>query len=256
MAWNISFILAIYAALLLPSDVDAFLTSHLSSSLLPSSLFSSSGLTSLSDPVIAAAETKYNVDLAKAAELFTVTVSANDSIDRPAGTPFLDSKDKEYFVDDIEVVVERVGGLGLELTELAGGRPDGLGITIIENVVEGSNAAAAGIIPGDSLSFISPVIKDKIGLTESTSDQANAKVCECRDFDNTMDVLTSLPPAEDLPKVIVGLKRMRRWPKVKTTVEVSLGLRQQWEAPLTNWPHARLSTLLVRSPRAQTLRLK
>jgi len=76
---------------------------------------------------------KFNVGLNKAAGLLTVTVSASDSVDRPAGTPYLDSKDSDYFVDDLEFDVSRDGGLGLELLELAGGRDDGLGITIIEN---------------------------------------------------------------------------------------------------------------------------
>ena len=43
------------------------------------------------------------------------------------------SKSKDYFVDDESFLVSRDGGLGLELLELAGGRSDGYGITIVEN---------------------------------------------------------------------------------------------------------------------------
>mmetsp|Transcript_2107 Transcript_2107/g.4272 ORF Transcript_2107/g.4272 Transcript_2107/m.4272 type:complete len:312 (-) Transcript_2107:47-982(-) len=160
---------------------------------------------------------EFNVKLEDAANLWTVTVSANDSVDRVAGTPYLDSKNTDYFVDDVELTLNRVGGFGLELIELAGGRDDGLGITIIENVLEGSNAEAAGIIPGDSLSFISQPVKDKIGDSE-TPDNANAKILECRDFDTTMEALTSLPSPDELPKVVVGVKRIKRWPKITTRV--------------------------------------
>jgi len=61
-------------------------------------------------------------------------VSADNRLDREAGVPFLDSNSKNYFVDDIRVIVSRDGGMGIELLELAGGRDDDYGLTIVSAV--------------------------------------------------------------------------------------------------------------------------
>ena len=50
---------------------------------------------------------------------------------------FLKAKDSELFVDSLKYSIRRSGGLGLILSEIAGGREDGIGITIIEEVVGG-----------------------------------------------------------------------------------------------------------------------
>jgi hypothetical protein len=74
------------------------------------------------------------------------------------GGIFLTTKTKrELFVDTLSYAIPRSsGGLGLLLTEIAGGRADGIGITIIERVLADGNAARySGLLAGDSIvSFI------------------------------------------------------------------------------------------------------
>ena len=163
----------------------------------------------------------YNIELEEAANLWTCSVQESNNADRLAGVPFLDSKSKDHFVDDIlSVQVSRDGGLGIELLELAGGRDDGLGITIVEGVVPGGNADKAGIIPGDSIAAVSVLETDTNvvggGLTEET--KSRLRDCECRDFDNTIDALANFP-GEDAKTLYLDIKRIRRWPKVQVQVE-------------------------------------
>lgn len=163
----------------------------------------------------------YNIPLEDAAEQWTATVQESDNAGRQAGIPYLSSKSKDYFVDDIpSVAVSRTGGLGLELLELAGGRSDGVGITIVSAVTEGGNAANAGILPGDSIAAVTILetieTKDSFGIVEDT--QSKTALTECRDFDNTIDALVNFPPSETTT-LYLDIKRMRRWPKVKVQVE-------------------------------------
>ena len=155
----------------------------------------------------------YNVPVDTAAELWTVSVSPETNAGRKAGIPFLDCKSKDYFVDDVRVVVSRVGGMGLTLLELAGGRSDSFGITVIEEV--SGNAQAAGVRPGDSISSIQVKTRAVDG-TNVQETQGNYG-CECLDFDTTMALLTSIPP--EIDSLVLNLKRIRRWPKVKVLVE-------------------------------------
>jgi hypothetical protein len=155
----------------------------------------------------------YNVPVDTAAELWTVSVSPETKAGRMAGIPFLDCKSKDYFVDDVRVTVSRVGGMGLTLLELAGGRTDSVGITIIEEVA--GNAFAAGVLPGDSISSIQ-VKTQSVDGTNVQETQDNYS-CECRDFDATMALLTSIPP--EVNSLVLNLKRIRRWPKVNVVVE-------------------------------------
>eukprot|EP00584_Thalassiosira_punctigera_P009818 CAMPEP_0172532926 /NCGR_PEP_ID=MMETSP1067-20121228/5796_1 /TAXON_ID=265564 ORGANISM="Thalassiosira punctigera, Strain Tpunct2005C2" /NCGR_SAMPLE_ID=MMETSP1067 /ASSEMBLY_ACC=CAM_ASM_000444 /LENGTH=327 /DNA_ID=CAMNT_0013317489 /DNA_START=106 /DNA_END=1089 /DNA_ORIENTATION=+ len=159
----------------------------------------------------------YNVPLERAVELWTASVQESNNADRMAGVPYLDSKSKDYFVDDIpSVEVSRAGGLGMELLELAGGRDDGIGITIVSAVTEGGNAEAAGILPGDSVASVTVYETETNGLAEET--RSRARDCEARDFDGTMDALANFP-GDDASALFLDVKRMRRWPKV--TVQVS-----------------------------------
>ena len=174
----------------------------------------------------------YNVGLQKAAELWTVSVVAENRLGRVAGIPFLEpSNTKDYFVDDVSVRVSRTangGGLGLELVELAGGRDDGYGLTIIENV--SGNAQAAGVLPGDSLGSVEVFTMDDTANNNNNNNNSNnveetqqTLDCECRDFDTTIGLLTSLPPPNhpllDSGSIVLNLKRLRRWPKIDVVVE-------------------------------------
>jgi hypothetical protein len=156
----------------------------------------------------------YNIDLDSAAKLWKASVSPDNTNMRDAGIPYLDVNNKNYFVDDIDVVVSRNGGMGMELMELAGGREDGFGITIVTGA--SGNAQAAGIVPGDSIASMAVTTS---ALLKGNSVEETTKVagCECLDFDRTMDVLANFPG--DAEEVVLSLKRIRRWPKVQVTVE-------------------------------------
>lgn len=157
----------------------------------------------------------YNIPLDDAAELWTASVSPERSLDREANVPYLDSKSKDYFVDDVLVKVSRDGGLGMELLELAGGRDDGYGITVVTAVTEGGNAERAGIVPGDSISAVGAVLSSGSGL--NVEEMKEVISCECRDFDNTISALTAFPPESET--LSLSIKRLRRWPKVQVVVE-------------------------------------
>jgi hypothetical protein len=181
-------------------------------------------LLSSSSPNNAVDPDKYNIDLDSAAKLWKASVSPDNTNMRDAGIPYLDVTSKDYFVDDVDVIVSRNGGMGMELLELAGGRSDGFGITIVTGV--SGNAQAAGILPGDSISSIAVTTTTSASLLlkGNTAVEETTKVagCECLDFDRTMDVLANFaPPAgEDAAEeVVLSLKRIRRWPKVRVTVE-------------------------------------
>ena len=146
----------------------------------------------------------YNVPVDTAAELWTVSVSPDTNAGRVAGIPFLDSKSKDYFVDDVRVVVPRVGGMGLNLLELAGGRADAFGITIVSEVT--GNAETAGVLPGDSIASIQVRTRTVDGTNvEETQEILD---CECLDFDTTIGLLTSIP--SEVKAVVLNLKRIRR----------------------------------------------
>lgn len=165
---------------------------------------------------------QYNVDLETAADLWTASVQEQRNAEREAGIPYMNSKSKDYFVDDVrQLEVSRDGGLGLELLELAGGRADGIGITIISVVKEGGNAEKAGILPGDAIASVT-VLEEGSSMVSATSMTEETiqrtQNVECRDFDVTIDALANFP-GEDAKSVILDIKRIRRWPKVKVTVE-------------------------------------
>ena len=155
----------------------------------------------------------YNVPVDTAAELWTVSVSADNKSGREAGIPFLDAKSKAHFVDDVQVVISRDGGMGMNLLELAGGRDDSFGLTIVSEV--SGNAEAAGVVAGDSIASIQ-VITSAVDGTNGKETQ-DIYGCECRNFDTTIGLLSSFPP--EIGSLVLNLKRIRRWPKVKVVVE-------------------------------------
>jgi ferredoxin len=158
-------------------------------------------------------ENVYNVDAEAAADIWTVSVSPDDRLDRAAGVPFLDSKSKNHYVDDVRVVVRRDGGMGIELLELAGGRDDDYGLTIVSGV--SGNAEKAGIIAGDS---ITSVEIQKVTMSSGGSNESREMFdCECKNFDTTISLLGSFPP--EIESIVLNLKRIRRWPKINVVVE-------------------------------------
>jgi ferredoxin len=137
--------------------------------------------------------------------------------------------DGELYVDVVSVVFPRTqSGLGLELVELAGGREDGLGITVVSGLVEGGAAMEKDILPGDSISKVSVVRKQK---SNPNKKQAVAETIqevsvstECLGYEATVKALQTLPPRTTSSSLSTSssydefysvlLKRLRRKPKV------------------------------------------
>jgi hypothetical protein len=140
--------------------------------------------------------------------------------------------DRELFVDTITVSFPRLPeapGLGIGLIELAGGRQDGLGITVVTGMVEGGSSQllmdgdSTSILPGDSLASVCVVRrrrKASEGLSET--EQEFQVSTECLSYDATVAALQTLPPPdpskfEDTYRL--KLKRIRRKPKVKVVLQ-------------------------------------
>lgn len=83
---------------------------------------------------------------------------------------------------------------------------------------QSGNAEKAGIIAGDS---IAGVEVNKVSLTDGSDTKVEESRemfdCECRNFDTTIGLLGSFP--SEIECLSLNIKRMRRWPKVKVTVQ-------------------------------------
>lgn len=151
------------------------------------------------------------------------------------GGIFLGCKnDREYFIDRVKVSIPRPPegiSLGIGLYEIAGGREDGLGITIISGLVEGGYVAKCGndgvdILPGDSITCIS-VVRNRNQRLEATSkfgvtnQEEIIKInTECLGYDAMVGAISSLPPPSSGDELmVIDLKRVRRKPKVKVTLK-------------------------------------
>lgn len=169
----------------------------------------------INDDNIVVDANRYNVPLEEAAELWTVSVAQEQSLDRPAGIPYLDTLSKDHFVDDVSLMLSRKGGggMGMQLLELAGGREDGVGLTIVKAV--SGNALQAGVLPGDAMASISST--ESILKGTSVSETRQVWNCECQDFDTTLETLSSIP--SHIENLQLNMKRIRKWPKIKVTVE-------------------------------------
>lgn len=178
---------------------------------------------------------QYNLPIDIIQTQWTANIVAKTMNDE--GGIFLGCKnDRDYFVDQIRVMIPRpIEGisLGIRLQEIAGGREDGLGITVVSGLVEGSHVDKLGkdgadIQPGDSISSISLLRNSRL-----TNDIAGTQVfgmkneeevikvkTECLGYDATVDALSSLPgPMSGDESLIIELKRLRRKPKVKVTLK-------------------------------------
>lgn len=161
----------------------------------------------------------YNVPLERSISEWTAVVQAQTSM-QDAGI-FLRARDedKELFVDTLRFTLKREGGLGLLLTEIAGGRDDGVGITIVEEVVLGGNADGVGIVPGDSIVALSVASTNEGGGMDVSEERVSVSA-ECLGYDATVEAITSLPPPNSSDDVVdVTVKRIRRQPKVTVTLQ-------------------------------------
>lgn len=137
-----------------------------------------------------------------------------------------------HYVDSMIVTLPRKeengGGLGIELLELAGGRSDGIGITIVSGLVPGGPAEDAELNPGDVLSSVSLVRRRK----QTPKQQQTAMISEeeeefsvnteCLSYDGTVDAIgKTIPPLdkkyEDV--FVLKVKRLRRLPTVTVRLQ-------------------------------------
>jgi ferredoxin len=161
---------------------------------------------------------RYNIPVDRAAEEWTCVLSAGSAI-QEAGV-YLECKDgQQYFVDTLKFDVRRSGGMGIELLELAGGREDGLGITMVSGLVEGGNADGSGIMAGDSLSQLEVVRSTQTPSATSVEEEFTSVRTEGLGYDATIDAILSLPEvASNDETVRITVKRIRRKPVVQVTL--------------------------------------
>lgn len=172
---------------------------------------------------------KYNLPLTQIINEWTAILQPKTSMQEEG--IFLQTKStKQFFVDTLRYKVKREGGLGLILTELAGGRDDGIGITIVEEVLDGGNAENCGIVPGDSIIGLTlNSNREGEGATANNSSSSNKMVVqeesiristECLAYDPTITALTSLPPpSSPLEEIIITVKRIRRQPTIQLKLQ-------------------------------------
>ena len=157
---------------------------------------------------------KYNLPLDEIANEWTANVVAESSM-REAGVYLGAKSEEKIMIDTLKVAIpRRVGeGLGIQLLEIAGGREDGLGITVVDGFVEGGCADGSEIMVGDS---IAGVTVRKIKRQEQGEKEEVFSIdTECFGYDKTVEALGGLPPAESNGEVLMlTLKRLRRKPKV------------------------------------------
>lgn len=160
---------------------------------------------------------KYNIPLDRSINEWTAVVQAPSSMQEEG--IYLRAKDKDLFVDTLQYTLRREGGLGLLLTEIAGGREDGVGITIVEEVLQGGNADGCGIVPGDSIVALA-VTRTDASDGMDVSEVRTGVSTECLGYDATIEAITSLPPPT-VPgeEVTVTVKRIRRQPKVNVRLQ-------------------------------------
>jgi ferredoxin len=167
---------------------------------------------------------QYNLPLEEAVLEWTAILQPKTSM-QDEGI-FLQTKTKRgLFVDSLQYKVKRVGGLGLILTEIAGGREDGIGITIVEDIIDNSNAQNSGILPGDSIVAVT-LFKTKVDCRDGstmTVEEEQERIdisTECLSFDSTVKALSSLPPPESPDEyLIVTVKRIRKQPRVNVKLQ-------------------------------------
>ena len=165
----------------------------------------------------AADMSQYDLSLDQAVEDWTAVASAGSAM-QEAGV-YLRSRSKENFVDTLKFTIKRDGGLGLLLTEIAGGREDGVGITVVEEVLEGSNADGCGIVPGDSIVALGVSRTIERGPSSVEEDRLDVAT-ECLGYDATIEALTSLPPVNSPDdNLSLTIKRIRRQPRISVKLQ-------------------------------------
>jgi ferredoxin len=160
---------------------------------------------------------QYNLPLETVVEEWTANLVAK-SANTEGGVKLACKTQREILVDTVRVSFPRKPdmGLGILLQEIAGGREDGLGITLVSGLVEGGAAEDSGILEGDSVVKVALVKTNQVqGAGVSDVEQQFEVKTECFSYDATVDAILSLPPAQSEDETfVVTLKRLRRKPKV------------------------------------------
>jgi ferredoxin len=166
---------------------------------------------------------KYNLPLDKIVEQWAANVSPQNAFSE-AGVYLGAKSPKEIMVDTVKIVFPRKPdtGLGILLEEIAGGREDGLGITIVSGVVEGGAADNCGIVEGDSIASIA--IKKRSSVADEDGqhefEETVSVSTECLGYDATVDAILGLPPVESDNEIFVfSMKRLRRHPRVNLIIQ-------------------------------------
>jgi ferredoxin len=152
----------------------------------------------------------YNLPLDQAIEEWTANLVTESAM--TAEGVYLGAKSsRDNFVDTeriIGILRKQGQGLGIELLEIAGGRQDGLGITIVSGLVPGGASEGKGLLLGDS------IVKIAVHKT-GQPDEIASIATECLGWDATVEAIGSLPAVETSNEyLIVTVKRLRRKPKV------------------------------------------
>eukprot|EP00978_Attheya_sp_CCMP212_P035122 scaffold151055_cov44-Attheya_sp.AAC.2 len=145
--------------------------------------------------------------------------------------PNLDvQSERTLFADRVQVTFPRKkeSGLGIQLVEIAGGRDDGLGITLVSGLVKGGSADGMDILPGDSITNVAILRQRRNsgddddgppGLLSEVQEEFKVNT-ECLSYDGTVNAILSLPPPTSSSSnyidefYCVTLKRIRRKPKI------------------------------------------
>lgn len=159
----------------------------------------------------------YNLSLEQATEEWTASRVVNSAVQKDG--VYLEPKSNRLVYCDVitcRVLRQPGQGLGIELLELAGGRDDGVGITVVSGLVEGSVSENSGLKPGDSITQMA-VVTGKMEMEQAVIDT------ECCNWDKTVELIGSLPPATEEGSsdeaLLVTVKRLRRKPIVEVKVQ-------------------------------------
>jgi len=166
----------------------------------------------------------YNLNIESAIDMWAAKISAASSMTEE-GIFLSTNDDTNYFVDTLKFDIERTidnPSLGLSLMEVAGGRGDGIGITLIDGIVPDGNADKDTILiaPGDSISQIDVVTSNTSGM--DVSENVFSLATECLDYDATVQAIQSLPSpssSNEAQRISITIKRLRRKPKIKLNLQ-------------------------------------
>jgi ferredoxin len=200
------------------------LTTRTTTTSLFSSLQSDSDASSVSSNGTSADMNRYNLPVDQIAQEWTAVVVPQSSL-RAEGIYLGAKSSKDIMVDTVKVSFRRSqASLGVQLLEIAGGRDDGLGITVVDGIVPGGAVDGKDVMVGDSIVAVS-VVKAERSTTSSTGmteTQVSTVVeTECFGYDKMVEAIGSLPPLEETEDqlIVLTLKRLRRKPKVSIKLQ-------------------------------------